>query len=38
MYIPGTIKQTMHWCWNATYSNAVVRNWLFQQVNEKPAF
>ncbi|MDO4549219.1 MAG: hypothetical protein Q4D04_14095 [Clostridia bacterium] len=36
MYIPGTIKQTMHWCWNATYSNAVVRNWLFQQVNENP--
>lgn len=36
LYIPGTILQTMHWSWNATYSNAVVRNWLFQQVNEKP--
>lgn len=36
LYIPGTIPQTMHWSWNATYSNAVVRNWLFQQVNDKP--
>ena len=26
----------MHWSWNATYSNAVVRNWLFQQVNDAP--
>lgn len=37
MYIPGTIQQTMHWSWNATYSNAVVRNWLFRQVNETPS-
>jgi predicted peptidase len=36
LYIPGTIAQTMHWSWNATYSNAVVRNWLFQQVNDVP--
>jgi predicted peptidase len=36
LYIPGTIPQTMHWSWNATYSNAVVRNWLFQQVNGTP--
>lgn len=36
LYIPGTIPQTMHWSWNATYSNAVVRNWLFQQVNDVP--
>jgi predicted peptidase len=36
LYIPGTILQTMHWSWNATYSNAVVRNWLFQQVNDAP--
>ena len=36
LYIPNTIPQTMHWSWNATYSNAVVRNWLFQQVNDKP--
>jgi predicted peptidase len=36
LYIPGTIPQTMHWSWNATYSNAVVRNWLFQQVNDAP--
>lgn len=36
LYIPGTIPQTMHWSWNATYSNAVVRDWLFRQVNDKP--
>ncbi len=36
LYIPGTISQTMHWSWNATYSNAVVRNWLFQQANDAP--
>lgn len=34
LYIPNTINQTMHWSWNATYSNAAVRNWLFEQVNE----
>jgi predicted peptidase len=33
LYIPGTLPQTMHWSWNATYSNAVVRDWMFQQVN-----
>jgi hypothetical protein len=37
LYIPGTILQTMHWCWNATYSNAEVRNWLFAQRNDNPA-
>lgn len=36
LYIPGTILQTMHWSWNATYSNSVVRDWLFQQVNDAP--
>lgn len=36
LYIPGTILQTMHWSWNATYSNAVVRDWLFSNVNENP--
>jgi predicted peptidase len=36
LYIPGTLPQTMHWSWNATYSNAVVRTWLFQQVNGAP--
>ena len=36
LYIPGTIRQTMHWSWNATYSNAVVRDWLFRQVNDAP--
>ena len=35
LYIPGTIAQTMHWSWNATYSNAVVRSWLFQQVERR---
>jgi predicted peptidase len=37
LYIPGTILQTMHWSWNATYSNAEVRNWLFAQRNDNPA-
>ncbi|MDH3265914.1 MAG: hypothetical protein OEM25_03005 [Gammaproteobacteria bacterium] len=36
LYMHGTIPQTMHWSWNATYSNAVVRDWLFQQVNDAP--
>ncbi len=36
LYMHGTISQTMHWSWNATYSNAVVRDWLFQQVNDAP--
>jgi predicted peptidase len=36
LYIPGTILGTMHWSWNATYSNAVARNWLFQQINVNP--
>lgn len=38
LYIPGTILQTMHWSWNATYSNAAVRDWLFKQVNEDFSF
>jgi predicted peptidase len=37
LYIPGTILQTMHWSWNATYSNAEVRSWLFAQRNDNPA-
>ena len=36
LFIPGTIPQTMHWSWNPTYSNAVVRDWLFRQVNDAP--
>ena len=36
LFIPGTIKQTMHWSWNASYSNASVRAWLFSQVNDAP--
>ena len=37
LFIPGTVLQTMHWSWNATYSNAVVRDWLYEQVNPNPA-
>jgi predicted peptidase len=36
LYIPGTLLVNQHWCWDATYSNAGVRNWLFQQVNRAP--
>ena len=38
LYIPGTIKPSMHWAWNATYSNASVRDWMFSHVNENPSF
>ena len=33
VYMPGTILVNQHWVWDATYSNAAVRNWLFQQVS-----
>ena len=36
IYIPGTLLVNQHWSWDATYSNAAVRNWLFQQVNKTP--
>jgi len=36
LYIPGTLLINQHWSWDATYSNAGVRDWLFQQVNSKP--
>lgn len=36
LYIPGTILVNQHWCWDATYANAGVRSWLFQQVNDAP--
>lgn len=37
LYIPGTLKPSMHWSWNATYSNASVRDWMFSHVNDNPA-
>lgn len=36
LFIPGTLLVNQHWCWDATYSNAAVRSWLFQQVNRAP--
>jgi len=36
IYIPGTLLVNQHWSWDATYSNAAVRNLLFQQVNAAP--
>jgi len=36
LYIPGTLPVNQHWCWDATYSNAGVRDWLFQHVNSAP--
>jgi predicted peptidase len=36
LFIPGTILVNQHWCWDATYANAGVRDWLFQQVNDAP--
>ncbi len=37
LYIPGTLSVNQHWCWDATYSNAGVRDWLFQHVNGAPS-
>jgi predicted peptidase len=34
LFMPTTILETPHWSWDATYSNASVRAWLFQQVNK----
>ena len=36
IYMPGTVLTNPHGAWDATYSNAAVRNWLFQQVNDAP--
>ncbi len=36
LYIPGSILVNQHWCWDATYANAGVRNWLFEHVNDTP--
>ena len=36
LFMPGTIPINQHWSWDAAYSNAEVRNWLFQQVNKAP--
>ena len=36
LYIPGTIPGNPHLSWDATYSNAAVRRWLFQQVSHVP--
>ena len=36
IYMPGTILINQHWTWDATYANAAVRDWLFQQVNTAP--
>jgi predicted peptidase len=36
IFMPGTIPINQHWSWDSAYSNAEVRNWLFQQVNKAP--
>jgi predicted peptidase len=36
LFMPTTILETPHWSWDATYSNAVVRRWLFRQANDAP--
>lgn len=36
LYIPGTLLVNQHWCWDAAYANAAVRDWLFQHVNDTP--
>jgi predicted peptidase len=36
LFLPGTISVSPHWCWDATYSNAAVRGWLFQQIRDAP--
>lgn len=32
IFMPNTILINPHWAWDAAYSNAVVRDWLFEQV------
>lgn len=34
--LANTIRQTGHWAWTAIYTNAAVRGWLFDQVNDAP--
>ena len=36
LFMPGTIPVSQQWSWDAAYSNAAVRSWLFQQVNGAP--
>lgn len=35
-YIAGTVEPHPHWSWMANFSNAVVRDWLFSNVNPMP--
>ena len=35
-YIAATVVPNTHWSWMASYSNSVVRDWLFAQVNPSP--
>ncbi len=35
-YIAATVVPNTHWSWMASYSNSVVRDWLFSQVNPQP--
>lgn len=35
-YISATVVPVTHWSWMASYSNANVRDWLFDQVNPVP--
>ena len=37
LFIPNTILQSAHWSWMASYTNPVVREWLFAQTNPEPA-
>ncbi len=35
-YVPGTVLPSAHWSWMTTFSNDVVRDWLFSHVNPTP--
>lgn len=35
-YIAGTVVPQAHWSWMATYSNAAIRSWLFDQRADTP--
>ena len=36
LFIPNTVLESMHWSWMASYTNSVVREWLYAQTNPDP--
>jgi len=36
LFYPNTVLQSAHWSWISSYTNAVVREWLYAQTNSEP--